>query len=75
MNDADDHVLVSHVEFVARRHRRLRVTEEFQRLADSHANESDCQAPPCGAELGEPECTPVRGRARRPGPLAFPKPR
>jgi hypothetical protein len=75
MNDGDGQILVSHAEFVARRHRRLRVIEEFHRLTDDHSNESDCQAHPLDLDLGEPECTPLRLRARRPVPLAFPKPR
>jgi len=72
MNDADGHVLVSHADFVARRHRRLRVIEEFHRLADDRADESDGQAHPGEADLDESACTPRRVRSRRPEPLASP---
>lgn len=83
MNDEDDHVVVSHAEFVARRHRRLRVIEELQRQTEAAPNESDCQADPPAKpdprdprdpDVGEQDCTPLQRRAaRRPVPLAFPR--
>jgi hypothetical protein len=68
----DDHAFVSHAEFVARRHRRLRVTEAFKRLVDDDPSASPVVEP--GIERDAPTAgSPQADKDEHAPPLAFPK--